>query len=93
MGEDNLASFTKWKNYEEILKQYQIYVYPRPNCNSGAPIASKVKNHKNIIMTEAPLMDISSTMIRQAIKAKKNVSFFVSQSVWQYLDEMSFYKK
>lgn len=88
MGEDNLESFTKWKNYEEILKQYSIYVYPRPNCNSG-----DLKNHKNIIMTEAPLMDISSTMIRQAIKDKKDVSYFVPQPVWQYLDEMSFYKK
>lgn len=88
MGEDNLASFTKWKNYEEILKKHTIYVYPRPNCNSG-----DLKHHKNIIMTEAPLMDISSTMIREAIKDKKNVSFFVPQPVWQYLEEMSFYKK
>lgn len=88
MGEDNLESFTKWKNYEEILKNYKIYVYPRPNINSG-----DLKNHPSIVMTEAPLMDISSTMIRQAIKAKKNVCFFVPQAVWQYLDEMSFYKK
>ncbi len=87
MGEDNLASFTKWKNYEEILKNYFIFVYPRPNCNSG-----DLKKHKNIIMTEAPLMDISSTMIRQALKDKKDVSFFVPQQVWQYLDEMSFYR-
>lgn len=88
MGEDNLESFTKWKNYEEILKHYHIYVYPRPNCN-----ASDLKTHKNIIMTEAPLMDISSTMIRQSLKNKKDVSFFLPQTVWQYLDEMSFYKK
>lgn len=93
MGEDNLESFTKWKNYEEILKNYLIYVYPRPNCNSGVPIAIGIKSHKNIIMTEAPLMDISSTMIRQAIKDKKNIKFFVPQPVWEYLDEMSFYKK
>ena len=88
MGEDNLESFTKWKNYEEILKNQKIYVYPRPNTNSG-----DLKNHPSIIMTEAPLMDISSTMIRQAIKDKKVVSFFVPQAVWQYLDEMHFYKK
>ena len=91
MGEDNLASFTKWKNYEEILKNHFIYVYPRPN--SGVSIAIGIKSHKNIIMTEAPLMDISSTMIRQALKDKKNVSCFVPQAVWEYLDEMSFYKK
>jgi nicotinate-nucleotide adenylyltransferase len=88
MGEDNLESFTKWKNYQEILKNHRLYVYPRPNSNSG-----DLKAHTNVIMTQAPLMDISSTMIRQAIKDKKDVSFFVSQQVWQYLDEMSFYKK
>lgn len=88
MGEDNLQSFTKWKNYEEILKNYQIYVYPRPKCDS-----SELINHPNVIMTKAPLMDISSTMIRQAIKDKKDVSSFVPLAVWQYLEEMSFYKK
>lgn len=88
MGEDNLESFTKWKNYEEILKNHKLYVYPRPNTNSG-----ELKMHPNVIMTEAPLMDISSTTIRQAIKDKKDVSFFVPQAVWQYLDEMNFYKK
>ena len=88
MGEDNLQSFTKWKNYEEILKNHLIYVYPRPNCNS-----EDLKTHSSIIMTEAPLMDISSTIIRQAIKDKKDVSFFVPPAVWQYLDEMSFYKR
>lgn len=88
MGEDNLQSFTKWKNYEEILKNYRLYVYPRPNCDS-----SELINHPNVIMTKAPLMDISSTMIRQSIKDKKDVSSFVPLAVWQYLDEMSFYKK
>lgn len=88
MGEDNLESFKRWKNYEDILKNHKLYVYPRPNCNSG-----ELKTHSNVIMTEAPLMDISSTMIRMAIKDKKDVSFFVPQAVWQYLDEMHFYKK
>jgi nicotinate-nucleotide adenylyltransferase len=88
MGEDNLESFKKWKNYEEILKNHKLYVYPRPDSNSG-----DLKVHPNVILTAAPLMEISSTMIRQAIKDKKDVSFFVPQAVWQYLDEMSFYKK
>ncbi len=88
MGEDNLESFKKWKNYEEILKNHKLYVYPRPDANSG-----DLKVHPNVILTAAPLMEISSTMIRQAIKDKKDVSFFVPQAVWQYLDEMSFYKK
>lgn len=88
MGEDNLESFTKWKNYEEILKNHKLYVYPRPNCN---PI--DFKTHPNVIITQAPIMEISSTFIRKAIKDKKDVSYFVPPTVWQYLDEMSFYKK
>lgn len=88
MGEDNLESFTKWKNYEEILKQHNLFVYPRPGCNPG-----DLKNHKKIIMTNAPVIELSSTMIRQSIKNKKDVSFFVPKAVWEYLDEMHFYKK
>lgn len=88
MGEDNIQSFTKWKNYEEILKNYFIYVYPRPGCDSG-----EFKTHPHLVFTEAPLMDISSTFIRKAIKDNKNVSCFMPQKVWEYCDEMSFYKK
>jgi len=71
MGEDNLQSFTKWKNYEDILKNHSIYVYPRPNCDTG-----DLKNHPNVVMTEAPLMDISSTFIRKALKNKKMFHVF-----------------
>jgi nicotinate-nucleotide adenylyltransferase len=88
MGGDNLESFTKWKNYEEILKNHKIYVYPRPNTHF-----EEFKNHQNVVITEAPLMEVSSTMIRQAIKDKKDVSFFVPRAVWQYIEEMHFYKK
>jgi len=88
IGEDNLSSFTKWKNYEEILKNHTIFVYPRPNCPKTDLIL-----HKNVVFTEAPIMEISSTFIRNAIKHKKDVAFFMPHAVWQYVDEMSFYKK
>lgn len=87
MGEDNLASFTKWKNYEVILQNHKIYVYPRPNVSD-----CELKNHPKVVLTEAPLMDISSTFIRNSIKSKKNVTCFMPLAVWQYIDEMSFYK-
>jgi nicotinate-nucleotide adenylyltransferase len=44
-------------------------------------------------MTKAPLMEISSTIIRQAINDNKDMSFFVPTAVWHYLEEMHFYKK
>ncbi len=88
MGQDNLQSFAKWKNYEEILKNYKIYVYPRPNC-----LQSPFDTHKNVHITNAPLMDISSTFIRNSIKEKIDVSFFMHPSVWNYINEMNLYKK
>lgn len=87
MGEDNLESFPKWKNFEQILKNHQLYIYPRPHSNPG-----ELKHHPSVILTSAPLIDLSSTMIRNAIKEKKDVSCFVPSSVWKYLEEMNFYK-
>ncbi len=88
MGQDNLQSFNKWKNYEEIIKRHQIYVYPRPNCKP-----SEFDTHPNVHMTEAPLMDISSTFIRNSIKEKKDIRFFLHPKVWEEIDTMNFYKK
>ncbi|MDX2174488.1 MAG: nicotinate (nicotinamide) nucleotide adenylyltransferase [Bacteroidota bacterium] len=88
MGQDNLQGFNKWKNYEEILKNYNVYVYPRPNC-----VASPFDDHKSVQITQAPRMDVSSTFIRKAIKEKKDVRFFMHPDVWNYIDEMNFYKK
>ena len=88
MGADNLESFHKWKNYEEILKQYQLYVYPRPKNDGG-----DLKNHPNVKLVNAPIMELSSTAIRQAIKEKKDIRYFMPEEVWEYIKEMHFYEK
>lgn len=88
MGADNLSSFKKWKDYELILEDHDIYVYPRPGDDGG-----ELKNHPRVKWTEAPLMEISSTFIRNAIKNRKNVSFMLPEKVWNYIEEMNFYKK
>lgn len=88
MGQDNLQTFDKWKNYEEILKRHHIYVYPRIGST-----ASPFDGHPNVHLTEAPIMEISSTFIRQALKDKKDIRFFLPQKVWQYIDEMNLYRK
>ncbi|MGB5462181.1 MAG: nicotinate (nicotinamide) nucleotide adenylyltransferase [Aureibaculum sp.] len=90
MGEDNLKSFHKWKNYEVILEQYEIYVYPR--IFEGKIIKTKFDDHPKVHKIDAPIMEISSTFIRKAIKDKKNISALLPCKVWQYLDEMNFYK-
>ncbi len=89
MGEDNLKSFHKWKNYEVILDQYAIYVYPRI---SEGTIEHQFKGHKKITQIDAPIMEISSTFIRKSIKEGKNIRPLLPHNVWRYLDEMNFYK-
>ena len=88
MGMDNLQNFHKWKNYEQILNNHSIYVYPRKD--SEANVFAK---HPNVIITQAPVMEISSSFIRQAISEKKDVSCFMPEKVAAYISEMNFYKK
>lgn len=89
MGEDNLKSLHKWKNYEVILSYHKVYVYPRI---SEGKIETRFKDHPSIIKVDAPIMELSSTFIRKAIKAGKNVRPMLPEAVWKYLDEMNFYK-
>jgi nicotinate-nucleotide adenylyltransferase len=88
LGEDNLLSFNKWKNYEEILRHHQLYVYPRPNTEK-----SEFHSHPQIKLVNAPLMEVSSTEIRKAIQEKKDVRYFMPNAVWEYIKEMHFYEK
>ncbi|WP_308993673.1 nicotinate (nicotinamide) nucleotide adenylyltransferase [Mariniflexile litorale] len=89
MGEDNLKSFHKWRNYEIILENHHIYVYPRVSENK---IETQFSDHKKIHQIDAPIMELSSTFIRNAIKEGKNVKPMLPENVWEYLDEMNFYK-
>jgi nicotinate-nucleotide adenylyltransferase len=90
MGEDNLKSFHKWKNYETILEHHHIYVYPRI---SDGVVEHQFKDHPKIHKVDAPIIELSSTMIRNGIKNKKNIKPLLTNEVWQYIDEMNFYKK
>lgn len=89
MGEDNLKSFHKWKNYEIILENHNIYVYPRI---SKGKIETQFNDHPKIIRVDAPIMELSSTFIRQEIKDQKNVRPMLPEEVWKLIDEMNFYR-
>jgi len=90
MGEDNLKSFHKWKNYQAILDDYQLYIYPRI---AEGVMENQFLNHPKITKVDAPIIEISSTMIRKGIKNNKNVKPLLSDAVWKYIDEMNFYRK
>lgn len=89
MGLDNLYSFPKWKNHDKILERHGLYVYPRVAENNELPT---LINHEKVHLIEAPIVEISSTFIRKAIKEKKNFKSLMPQKAWDYLDEMNFYK-
>lgn len=100
MGEDNLNSLHKWKNYEMILKNYSLYVYPRLETKdlvadgmANGTDTSDFINHAKVKMIDAPVVEISSTFIRESIKANKNVQPLLSPKVWEYIDHNNFYKK
>jgi len=83
MGEDNLKSFHKWKNYEVILERYQIYVYPRVSEGS---VEHQFTGQKKITKVDAPIMELSSSFIRKAISEGKNIRPMLPQNVWKYID-------
>lgn len=89
MGEDNLVSFPKWKNYELILDRYELYVYPR---KTDRTIPKPFQNNPKINLIDAPQIELSSSAIRKAIKANQNIRPLLPPESWLYLDEMNFYK-
>ena len=65
IGEDNLEIFNKWKEFQYILDNYRIFVYPRHNCTLyQLPLAKDLQ-----LLTEAPYFDISSTYLRKNLRS------------------------
>lgn len=87
-GTDIFPTFHKWKNYEILLENYKFYIYRRPGYDAG-PYSS----HPNVIIFDAPVMEISSSFIRQAIQDGRDIRYFVPDKVYDYIREMHFYEK
>ena len=100
MGEDNLNSLHKWKNFDVILQNHEIYVYPRILSEIETSLKGEMakqnstyKNNPKIHFIDAPIVEISSTFIRENIKNKKNVRPLLPSKVWEYIDHNNLYKK
>lgn len=94
MGEDNLNTLHKWKNADELIRKYPIYVYPRPeSIKPLSHLLHKILSTATIHRVNAPLMDISGTFIRDGIRKGKDMSYFLPHAVWKYITEMHFYEK
>jgi nicotinate-nucleotide adenylyltransferase len=85
MGSDSFKNIKNWKNGDLILREYSIMVYKRPGF--------EVKNSQsNIKVLDAPLLDISSSRIRNMIKSKKSIKFLVPDVVKEEIEANSYYK-
>ncbi len=87
MGGDNLGTFHKWKNYEKILENHQIFVYDRPGYDLG-----ELQDHEAVTVLEAPLLAISASYIRHQIKEGKSIQYLVTDKVWRYLEDSTMYR-
>ncbi len=87
MGGDNLKHFHKWKNADIILKHYEIYVYKRPDYELGV-----LQTHAKVHLFDAPLMQISSSYIRNCIKKGHSIEYLVTPEVFEYLEGSHMYR-
>jgi nicotinate-nucleotide adenylyltransferase len=85
MGSDGFQNIDKWKNANQILKNYPIIIYKR----SGFDVSEKVG--ASVTVTEAPILDISSTLIRKLIKDKKSIKYLVPDSVLKEIESQHYY--
>jgi nicotinate-nucleotide adenylyltransferase len=85
MGSDSFSNIKKWKNFQLILQEYEIYVYLRP----GFPVTS---TSGNIHVVDAPLLQISSTHIRELVHSKKSIRYLVPDIVMHEIDAQQYYR-
>lgn len=88
MGSDNLATLHKWKNFKLLLRDYKIYVYPRPGYENA-----EYASHPSVTITMTPLMELSATFIRKALAEKKDVRYFVPDKVLDFIESKSLYSR
>jgi nicotinate-nucleotide adenylyltransferase len=87
IGSDSLQNLNKWKNGDLIMSEYKVLVYPRPGFEVSAVQAD------SITIIRAPLLDISSTEIRAAIRAKRSIRYLVPDKVRDEIERTGYYSK
>lgn len=86
LGSDGFQNINKWKNFEVILKNHQIFIYTRPNYEITHTYGA------NVTILDAPLLEVSSTKIREMIKAKKSIRFLVPDIVQEEIVQNGYYR-
>lgn len=86
MGSDSFSNLTRWKNYNLIIQNHKLYLYERPGFKIDNNINAKIE------VLNAPLLQISSTKIREIIKEGKSIRYLVTDNVKDEIDKNGYYK-
>lgn len=89
IGSDNWHHFEEWKDYEKIIEKYSIMIYPR--LGSRISISPKLKN--KVLALDSPIIDISSTFVRDSISEGKDVRSFLPELIFDYILKNKLYQK
>ena len=84
MGSDTVNTLPKWKNHEEIINNYPVYVYPRLN-------KEVVFKFDKLTICQTPMMELSATFIRRCIKNNKSIAYLVPKAVEAFLTKWGYY--
>ena len=87
IGSDQLPSFSRWKNWQQLIKNYTVYVYPRQDFDF------EQLQDGMIALKQLPLVTLSSTFIRESIQNNKNIGSYIPKPVADYIEEHSLYVK
>ena len=79
-GMDSLQGLPRWREYQAILDNYELLVFPRKGYDGGELI-----HHTHVKVLETPVIEVSSTFIRNSMKAGKDVRHFMPEKAYQYL--------
>lgn len=88
IGGDNWVRFSEWKEYKKLLRQFKILIYPR----LGEEIIIPEELSETVVEVKAPIIEVSSTFIRESIKSGKNVRAFVPDEVYDFIEENRLYR-
>jgi len=92
LGEDNYQNLHKWKDHSEIVDNHRLLIYPRRLSSSAVVRENNIENRKAVLYTKAPMIEISSTYIREAIENKQDVQYLLPDPVISYIGNNHLYE-